>query len=308
MRQDSQLAARLQVVGAAVLFSTGAAVVKAISLTGWQVAGLRSGIACLALVIMMPAARRRWTWRTLLVGLAYAAALISYVLANKLTTAANTIFLYSTAPLHILLLGPLLLKEPVGRRDLLFMVAMGLGLALFFVEIEAPRATATDPVAGNVLALSGGFFWALTVVGLRWLNRRGPEGGSSESAVAAGNLLAFLICLVPGLPLAGSGLGDWLLVSYLGLVQVGLAYLLFTRGLRRVTALEGSLLVLLEPVLNPFWAWWMHGETPGSWAILGGAVILSAIAVRALSAQVRSRGRPGNAGSGGAGGPGSLEA
>lgn len=286
MRQDSQLTARLQVVGAAVLFSTGAAAVKAISFTGWQVAGLRSGIACLALLILLPAARRRWTWRTLLVGLAYAGALVSYVLANKLTTAANTIFLYSTAPLYILLLGPLLLKEPVRRRDLLFMAAMGLGLALFFVEIEAPRETATDPMVGNLLALSGGVFWALTVVGLRWLSGRESAGESSVSAVAAGNLLACLACLAPSLPLAAGSLGDWLLVSYLGIVQIGLAYLLFTWGLRRVTALEGSLLVLLEPVLNPFWAWWVHRETPGVWAMLGGAVILTAIAVRALSSQI----------------------
>lgn len=304
MGQDSQLTARLQVIGAAALFSTGAAAVKAISFTGWQVAGLRSGIACVALLIMLPAARQRWTWRTVLVGLAYAAALISYVLANKLTTAANTIFLYSTAPLYVLFMGPLLLGERIRRRDLLFMAAMGIGLGLFFVQTEAPRDTATDPAAGNLVAVCGGVFWALTVVGLRWLSGRGTGRGSSESAVAAGSLVAFLICLAPGLPLAGGGVGDWLLVLYLGVVQVALAYVLFTRGLRRVTALEGSLLVLLEPVLNPLWAWWAHGETPGPWAILGGAVILAAIAARAL----RSRGRPDSADCGGARDPGSPEA
>ena len=139
-------AARLRLVLAAILFSTGGAAIKATTLTAWQVAGFRSGIAALALLLLLPESRRGWTWRTLLVGVAYAATLLLFVVANKLTTSANTIFLQSTSPLYILILGPLLLHERIRSRDVVFMAAVGLGLALFFIEREAPLATAPDPV------------------------------------------------------------------------------------------------------------------------------------------------------------------
>ncbi|HLS47395.1 MAG TPA: hypothetical protein VK012_02685, partial [Gemmatimonadales bacterium] len=101
-------AARLRLVLAALLFSTGGAAIKATTLTAWQVAGFRSGVAALVLFLLLPESRRGWSWRTLLVGISYAATLLLFVLANKLTTSANTIFLQSTAPLYILILSPLL--------------------------------------------------------------------------------------------------------------------------------------------------------------------------------------------------------
>ena len=107
---------RYGVLAAALLFSTGGAAIKACSLTGWQVAGFRSGVAAVALWLLVPGARRQWNWRTLLAGIFYAATLILFVTANKLTTSANAIFLQSTAPLYLLLLGPLVLREPVRRE------------------------------------------------------------------------------------------------------------------------------------------------------------------------------------------------
>ena len=104
---------RLRVLGAALLFSTGGAAVKACTLTAWQVASFRSGIAAAAVFLMSPPARRQWTWRVWLVGMVYAATLVLFVRANKLTTAANATFLQATAPLYVLLLGPLLLREPI---------------------------------------------------------------------------------------------------------------------------------------------------------------------------------------------------
>ena len=95
---DSATVPRLQLLATAVLFSTGGAAIKASALSTWQVASFRSGIAALVLLVALPSARRFWTRRSLLVGLAYAATTILYVAANKLTTAANAIFLQSTAP------------------------------------------------------------------------------------------------------------------------------------------------------------------------------------------------------------------
>lgn len=278
-----RVASRLQLLGAAALFSTGGAAVKATALTGWQVASFRSGIAALAILLLVPAARRGWSWRVILVGLAYAATMILFVTANKLTTAANTIFLQSSAPLYVLLLGPLLLREPIRRDDLAFMAVVGLGLALFFVGVEAPVATAPDPARGNVLALLSGASWALTIVGLRWLESRpgtGPGGGSALATVAAGNLIAFAVGIPFALPVVGAGAADWATVGYLGVFQIGLAYVLLTRGIRHVSALEASVLLLAEPALNPIWAWLVHGETPSAWSLLGGGLILGATLVR----------------------------
>jgi drug/metabolite transporter (DMT)-like permease len=265
---------RLQILGAAALFSTGGAAIKAVELSNWQVACFRSGIAAIALLIILPGSRRFWQPHTLLVGLAYASTMVLYVSANKLTTAANTIFLQSTAPMYVLLLGPWFLRERVRRSDLLFTLSLVVGLALFFVGIEPPQVTAPSPFWGNILGAVAGLMWALTLVGLRWLGRRGGESRPAEASVVAGNLIACVVCLPMIFPLAATRTLDWALVSYLGVFQIGVAYILLTRGVRHVPALETSLLILLEPVLNSVWAWLVHGEQPGPWSLAGCAIIL----------------------------------
>jgi drug/metabolite transporter (DMT)-like permease len=280
--------ARLQLAAAALLFSTGGAAIKAAAFTGWQIASFRSGVAALALLLIAPEARRGWSLRAVLVGFAYAACLTLFVLANRLTTAANTIFLQSTAPLYFLVLGPWLLKEPIRRQDLGFMAAVGLGLALFFVSTEAPWATAPDPVTGNLLGLTSGFFWALTVCGLRWMGAAGGEHGSPVAAVASGNLTAFLVSLPMAMPVGRHAPADWAVIGYLGVFQIALAYVLVTSALRHIPALEASLILLIEPVLNPVWAWIFQGERPGAWALLGGGIILGATTLKGwLDARMR---------------------
>lgn len=265
---------RLEILGAALLFSTGGAAIKATTLTSWQVASFRSGIAALAVFLLVRGARRGWSWEVLPVGATYAATMVLFVASNKMTTAANAIFLQSTAPLYVLLLGPVLLREPLRRRDVGFMAVVVVGLLLFFVEPGARQATAENPRLGNVLALVSGIFWALTIIGLRWISGRGGGEGTLPTVVA-GNALAFLACLPMALP-AQAGAVDWAVVSYLGVFQIAAAYVLLTAGIRHVPALEASTLLLLEPALNPFWAWLVHGERPGIWSLAGGALILGA--------------------------------
>jgi drug/metabolite transporter (DMT)-like permease len=247
-------------------------------------------VAAIAILLMTPAARRGWSVRAVLVGVAYAACLTLFVLANRLTTAANTIFLQSTAPLYLLVLGPWLLKEPIRRQDVAFMAAVGLGLALFFVSAEAPVATAPDPVTGNILALVSGFFWALTVCGLRWMGAADGEHGSPVAAVVSGNITAFLVALPMALPLGPHQSVDWAVIIYLGVFQIALAYVLVTSALRHIAALEASLILLIEPVLNPVWAWVFQGERPGAWALVGGAIILGATTLKGwLDARAQRR-------------------
>jgi drug/metabolite transporter, DME family len=273
-------AARLQLAVTALLFSTGGAAIKAAEFSAWQVASFRSGVAALALLLIAPAARRGWSGRAVLVGFAYAACLTLFVLANRLTTSANTIYLQSTASLYLLVLGPWLLKEPIRRQDIGFMVAVVLGLALFFVSAEPQRATAPDPMPGHMLALASGFFWALTVCGLRWMGAADGGHGSPVAAVVSGNLTAFLVALPMALPLGAHAPVDWAVIGYLGVFQIAVAYVLMTSALRHIAALEASLILLIEPVFNPVWAWLVQGERPGLWALLGGAIILGATTIK----------------------------
>ncbi len=290
----SPACARQAVLLTALLFSSGGAAIKACTLTGWQVASFRSGLATLALLALVPAARRRPDGATLLVSLAYAATLILFVSATKLTTAANAIFLQSTAPLWLLLLGPLLLREPVRARDLAVMAIVAGGMALVLLGDERPQASAPDPLRGNALALASGLSFALLLAGMRWLAARATReplrrNGGAMPAVLAGNVLACLVALPFALPVAGVSGADLGALLFLGTIQIGLAYALLCAAVPHVPALAVSLLLLLEPALNPLWTWMLQGERPSELAVAGGALILGATVVQALAGQRTTR-------------------
>jgi drug/metabolite transporter (DMT)-like permease len=282
---------RLQLALTGILFSTGGAAIKACSLDGWQIAGFRSGLAALTLLILIPAARTAWCKLTLPVGLVYAATLVTFVVANKHTTAANAIFLQSSAPVYIVLLGPWLIGERVRVSDLAFLGLVGVGLWLLLAGDTKAFESAPNPDFGNLLGLLAGLLWALTLMGLRRLGTEKP--GAPIAAAAAGNIIAFVGCLPLALPLVGgvSSTTDWLLLSYLGIVQIGIAYVFMGLAVRRVPAFEVSLLLMLEPALSPFWAWWFHGEEPGLLPVAGGAVIVLAGFAKAWWALRKTAGR-----------------
>ena len=275
------LGSRLQILAAAVLWSTGGAAIKLCQLGGWQIAGGRSLEAFGFMMLAVPAARVRPSARTLLVGLAYAGTVVQFVLATKLTTAANAIFIQDAAPLWVLLLSTWLLREVPTRGELLSVPVYALGLGLFFLD-----ELAAGQLAGNLVALSSGVAFALCIIGLRRLRGEGP------AALAWGNALAAAIAL----PLWGTGASptalDVGLVLYIGVFQLGLSYLLFTRGLQKTPAVEAALLILLEPVLNPVWTFLVMGERPGPWAMAGGAVVLAATVWRTLAPLVAARAAP----------------
>ncbi|MCX6553308.1 MAG: EamA family transporter, partial [Acidobacteria bacterium] len=176
--------ARVQLLLAALLFSSGGTVIKAVTLTSWQVVSARSAIAALVL-LAGTGAWRGYSQRTLLVGLAQAATMITFVIANKLTTAANAVFLQATAPLYIAALGPFLLAEHMKRRDLPLFVGIFAGILLLFAGSHEPLATAPNRVLGTLVGVVSGFCWALTVMGLRWLSQRDPTAGSAPAGAAA---------------------------------------------------------------------------------------------------------------------------
>lgn len=264
--------ARLALALAAVLFSTGGAAIKAITMNAWQTAGLRSLIAASVLFVLLPGARKGWRWQIAAPALAYASCLTLFVHANKMTTSANAIFLQATAPAWLLLIGPLLLKEAVRRRDLLYAALLAAGLGLFFAGVPEGQQTAPNPMLGNALALLSGLAWALTIAAIRW-QARGRNDSGSLAIVVLGNALTAALALPMAFPVGGSG-ADYAIVAYLGVFQVGLAYIFLTRGMKHVEAFESSAILLLEPVLNPVWTWIVHGERTGVFALIGAAVII----------------------------------
>ena len=272
---------RLQALAAAVLFSTGGAGIKVAAFSGIQVSALRSGVAAATLLILLRG-RVVWSLPVAAAGVVYSATLTLFVLSTKLTTSANAIFLQSSAPLYLLLLSPLILKEHFKRRDIVYLLAVAAGMVSCFIGQPAATAIAPDPLRGNVLAAICGVTWALTLVALRYVERDHARPGLGMSAVVWGNLIAAFAALPLAWPFPAATAGEWATVVYLGVCQIGLAYVCLTASIRHLPALEVSLLLLLEPVLNPVWTWILRGEHPGTWTILGGGIIIAATALGSL--------------------------
>ncbi len=273
--------ARVQLLLAGTLFSLGGALIKACTFPPLQRASLRSLVAAITLFWLLPAARRMPDRRAALLLLPYFGATCLFVVANAMTTAANAIFLQSTAPFWVVLLAPLLLGERIGKRDLAMLTCIGIGIAMFcFADTDA-TANATDPRLGDMLALVSGLAYGTLLVGLRWLSQR--DANASCAVVAWGNVanvpLALLVGAAMGQSWTAGDAGSWASIVALGTLQVGLAYALLVRAMPQVPAVSASLLLMIEPALNPLLAYLAHGEVPHAAAVVGGLVILLAVAV-----------------------------
>ncbi|MFQ6608640.1 MAG: DMT family transporter [Fidelibacterota bacterium] len=270
--QDHRVRGIILLIMTALLWSLGGLFVKLIDWNAMAIAGTRSGIA--AVVILLYLRQKKFTWSKyqLWGAVAYCATVMLYVVGNKLTTAANTILLQYTSPIWVALFGGWFLGERVKWRDWLFIAAVLGGMVLFFLD----HITATN-LWGNIAALISGisFGW------LTLLMRKQKEGSPVET-VLLGNVLTFLIALpfMARDPLPPSG--DWGYLLLLGIFQLGLSYILFAEAIKHVAALSSNLIAMIEPILNPLWVLLIIGEVPGPWAVVGGVIILGTVTVRAV--------------------------
>ncbi|MBA2340873.1 MAG: EamA family transporter [Pyrinomonadaceae bacterium] len=272
----------LFIIVAAILFSTGGLFIKLTSLSAFQLSCGRSLLAAAVVAVFTRREGFGINRVTAITSVLYAALLLLFVLATKLTTAANAIFLQYTAPIFILLLEPAMYKERLRRTDVLTVVVCVAGMSLFFVGKLRPQDW-----QGNVCALISGLFFALFTLLLRHPRAREVNRASS---VLYGNLLLFVVTAPSLLPILGDvSLRDFGIIAYLGVVQIGIAYTFFTLGLARgVRSLDAGIVGYIEPVLNPVLVLLFYGERPGRWAILGGAIIISAACAHALWGAKRS--------------------
>lgn len=263
----------LLIAGAALLWSTAGVGIKGIDDPPLKVVFFRSAIAALALLVYFRPRMRRPTAGFLVGLVCYAACLITFVTATKWTTAANAIFLQYSGVVWVLLLSPVVVKEPPRARDAFAIAAAFVGMALFFLG----RFDAHGRVGDAVALLSGLFFAGLI------LTLRRERGLGAEAVVTWGNVvtaLAVLPFVASDLALTARSAAVYL---FLGVFQLAAAYVLFVRGIRSVTATEASLIGMLEPITNPLWVLLFLGEKPALTSVVGGAIVLGAIAWRTLT-------------------------
>jgi drug/metabolite transporter (DMT)-like permease len=263
----------LLVVGASLLFSSGGLFIKLAPLPGLAVACGRAIVTTLFFLVALRPPLRQARWST---AVAYAGMVITFVVATKTTTAANAVFLQYTAPAFVLVLAPWLLRERFRPVDGLCVLLSLAGMSLVLMGDAQPGQR-----AGDVIGVISGVLFAFTIVFLRRdAATAGP--GVVMASTTLGNLLAAAVTLplaAPDLP-AALAPGALVVLLYLGVVQVGLAYVLLNRGLRTVPAARASLLSMIEPVMNPVWVLLGTGERPSLPALLGGVVVLGVVALR----------------------------
>ena len=261
----------LYVLVAALLWSTGGLFIKWTTIGGIELSFWRSLFAIFTVAFFTRREGFGINRLTAAASFLYAVLLILFVLATKATTAANAIFLQYTAPVYLLILEPIVYKEKFRSRDLITVAVCLGGMALFFVGQLRPQ-----DVAGNVMALASGFFFALYFLLLRHPRAREVNRASS---VIYGNTLAVIMTAPWGLVTLTTITGhDLVGVAYLGIVQLGVAYTFFTLGMARgVRSLDAGIICYVEPVLNPVWVFLVLGEKPSRWALLGGSIIIVAV-------------------------------
>lgn len=272
-RDRNERSGVLAIAGAALLWSTAGLGIKAVDDPPLKVVFFRSAIASVVLFLYFRPRIRRLT-PGVLTGLAcYVACLITFVTATKWTTAANAIFLQYSGVVWVLLLSPVVVREPFRARDATAIAVAFAGMALFFFGRFDPHGR-----AGDAIALLSGLFFAGLVLSLRR-----ERGVGAETVVAWGSVLTAAVVfpfVVGDLSLTPKSFVVYLL---LGVFQLGAAYVLFVRGIGHVTATEASLVGMLEPIANPIWVLIFLGEKPAPTSIVGGAIVLGAIAWRTLT-------------------------
>lgn len=257
----------LFIVAAALLWSTGGIGIKYVADSALKVSFYRSVFAAVTLFLVFPRdVRVRPTPGFLAAIVSYGACLTSFVVATKLTTAANAIFLQYAGVVWVLILSPIVLHEKMQRRDVIAIVVAMTGMALFFVGKFEARG-----MSGNAMALVSSIFFATMILALR------REHEKSRAAVTWGNVVLAIALFPFVVHDLGLTMKSFLALLFLGVFQIGIAYAFFVRGLQYVTATQASLTGMLEPVANPVWVLLFLGEKPSVFAIAGGVIVLVAI-------------------------------
>lgn len=267
----------LLMAATALIWSSGGLAIKLVGWNPMAITGIRSALATLTLVVLF---RRRlhfsfspiqWAAAT-----GYAGLLITNVVATKLTTSANAILLAYTAPVYVALLAPWLLQEKTRRSDWIFIGVTVGGMVLFFLDRLSPTG-----MWGNIIAIGTGVSYAVFTICMR-----AQKDASPVESVIMGHALTAL-CGLPFMFETMPSFESWTGLLYLGILQQGVSLALYTWAIKRLGALEAILIMMLEPIFNPVFVAVGYGELPGTWAVIGGVIVISAVAMRGIAGAVR---------------------
>lgn len=258
---------------AALMWSTSGLLIKVVTLDGFVLSGLRSGIAGLVLLPFLRPRHLEWNANLLMVMGAYGFTMVGFVFATRWTAAANAIALQSTAPAWVFVIS----LAVYGRVRLVLALPILLILAGMAAFLAEPVVGSSRE--GNLMALLTGVSFALTQLGFSRL--RGP----AVSVVCLCNLLTAAVCLL----LAPQGFrpgtvspAEWTAMVYLGCGQMALGFFLFTAALRRIEVGQASILAVLEPLFNPLWVFLAIGEIPSAYGMAGWVLVLAGIVADTL--------------------------
>lgn len=276
----------LALILAPIFWSTGGILIKLVDWNPVAIAGTRSGISAIIIYFYIVIFKKNVDRSKLLskdkykwIGAVfYASTVILFVVANKMTTAANVIFLQYTAPVWVALFSGWILKEKVRRLDWLVIFFVMIGMVLFFVgDLEVGQ------MLGNVLGVFSGVAFASVIILMKM-----QEKSEAIEIVFLGNLMTLLFS-TPFLFLSVPDMKSIIGLILLGVFQLGFAYILFSEAIKKVSAIEAILIPTIEPILNPIWVFIFIGEKPGKFAILGGIIVISSILFRSIIASVKSK-------------------
>lgn len=282
----------------AFMWSSGGVLIKLVEWNSFSIAGTRSLIGFIVMCVLKKKMPRftvlskdsqgtlrickRATFNMWMGGICYCLTMITFVIANKMTTAANAILLQYTSPIYLIILGPILLKEKNDKSDYFCVLGVMIGMVLFLAD-----GLEVGNMAGNIIALFSGFVFAGTTLFMR-------NGSEDESFY--GFLIAHLLTFVISIPFTVIDFAQNGFVSVssvlgllaLGVFQIGIPSILFSVGVVKVRALTANFITMIEPLMNPVWVLLFVGEKPSLFAVLGGILILGCISIRAVIQQRKS--------------------
>jgi len=250
---------------ASICWSLGGLCFQFIPWNAMSIIGLRALLAAAVFAVYRRSIKVKLTKGNIMAALFLSATTMLFVFANQLTTAAAAVMLQFTAPIFILLIQFIFYKKKPRPSEALAVLVTVAGMVLFFADdLDAGH------MLGNILAIISGLTFACVFV----CNQR------SDTQPEQSVMLGFLINAVLWTPFAffdtniTAEIVPWIFIVIMGVVQVGMAYVFFTIGIKRTPALLACLIVALEPVLNPIWVAMFTPERPGRYAIWGGVIIV----------------------------------
>ncbi|NLY66881.1 MAG: DMT family transporter [Tissierellia bacterium] len=256
---------------ASILWSTGGLLVK---LSNWHPLAISGGRSLIAALVMLVYLRRPKITKSkaqIIGAITYSTTVMFFVIANKLTTAANAILLQYTSPIFVALLGVWILKEKIHWYDIVSILVVFLGMGLFFIQ-----GVDRGNILGNIIAILAGFSLACTTISLRL-----QKEGSAVETTWLGNILTFVLAL-PFIIQVKIDAINLIIILILGIFQLGISYILYVNALKYISALEAILITVLEPLLNPVWVYVFTGEAPGIYALIGGSIVILTILIRSV--------------------------